>query len=121
VRIPALARDVLRERIEQLPQPSIDLLANAAVIGEQFELPLLGALLELEPEALLDRLAPAVALGLLQSEAPHAYRFVHSLFQAVLYEDLRAAQRVTIHRKLGELLAMRTDAAMRLGEIARHF
>jgi DNA-binding winged helix-turn-helix (wHTH) protein len=121
VRVPALARDVLRERIEQLPAASIEVLANAAVIGEQFELPLLGASLELEPEALLDRLAPAVALGLLQSEAPHAYRFVHSLFQAVLYEDLRAAQRVTIHRKLGELLAARADAGTRLGEIARHY
>ena len=47
-------------------------------------------LLELEPEALLDRLAPAVADGLLESEAPHTYRFAHALFQSVLYDDLPA-------------------------------
>jgi DNA-binding winged helix-turn-helix (wHTH) protein/tetratricopeptide (TPR) repeat protein len=121
VRIPALARDLLRERIDQLPKPTIELLAHAAVIGESFELSLLARLVALEPETLLERLAPAIVEGQLESEVPHAYRFAHSLLWALIYDDLLPAQRVTIHRSIAELLAERVDGPARAGEVARHY
>lgn len=120
VQAPALARDLLKLRVAQLPEATARLLARAAVLGESFELPLLAALEGLEPERLLDVLAPAFADGLLESEAPHAYRFTHALYQAVLYEQQPASQRVAVHKRLGELLAAQPHTARR-GAIARHF
>jgi len=107
VRPPEIARDLLRQRIHRLPPATISLLAQAAVIGDTFDLSLLLALVELDPDVLLDRLEPAIAEGQIESDAPHTYRFVHSLFQAVLYDDLPASERVAIHRKLATLLRSR--------------
>jgi len=121
VRLPALARDLLRERILRLPQATIELLSSAAVIGDSFDLSLLLALCELDPEALLERLEPALAEGQLQSDAPHSYRFVHSLFQSVLYDELAAARKVAIHRRIGMLLLQRPDDERNHAEVARHF
>ena len=121
VRVPALARDLLRHRIRRLPADTVDLLRRAAVMGESFELTLLAALLELEPEVLLDRLEPARLGGQLQSEAPHSYRFVHSLFRTVLYEDMPPGQRMAVHRKIAQLLAGRPEEAASKGVIARHY
>ena len=120
VAVPALARDLLRERVQRLPESTRELLSNAAVIGESFDLSLLRALCELEPEALLERLEPALLDGHVLSEAPHAYRFGHSLFQSLLYDDLPAAQRVTTHRRLAGLLLARSDPSRHQPEAARH-
>jgi DNA-binding winged helix-turn-helix (wHTH) protein len=121
VRMPTLARDLLRQRIERLPEATRELLSSAAVIGDRFDLSLLLALCELEPETMLERLDPAIAEGQLQSDAPHSYRFVHSLFQSVLYEDLPAARKVAIHRKMGSLLLARPEPERTHAEVARHF
>jgi DNA-binding winged helix-turn-helix (wHTH) protein len=120
VQRPGLARDLLRERIQRLPGTTIELLSSAAVVGESFDLSLLMALVELEPEVLLERLEPALTDGELRSDAPHTYRFGHSLFQSVLYDDMPAPQRVAIHRKLGGLLLTRTESERNLAEAARH-
>jgi hypothetical protein len=118
--VPAIARDLLRERIQRLPESTRELLSNAAVIGESFDLSLLLALVELEPEVLLERLEPALLDGHVQSEAPHRYRFGHSLFQSLLYDDLPASQRSGIHRKLGALLLARGDLDRNQPEATRH-
>jgi DNA-binding winged helix-turn-helix (wHTH) protein/tetratricopeptide (TPR) repeat protein len=120
VRPPGLARDLLRERIQRLPAPTIELLSSAAVIGASFDLSLLMALVELEPDVLLERLEPALAGGELGSDAPHTYGFRHSLFQSVLYDDMPAPQRAAIHRKLGSLLLARPESERNLSEAARH-
>ncbi len=121
VRVPRLARDLLRERMRRLPQPTVDLLGTAAVIGESFDLSLLLTIAEIEPEVLLERLEPALSEGQIKSDAPHTYTFVHALFQSVLYEDVPMSERVALHRKLGTLLLTRPDDARKLGEVARHF
>jgi DNA-binding winged helix-turn-helix (wHTH) protein/tetratricopeptide (TPR) repeat protein len=121
VRPPTLARDLLRERMRRLPEQTRSLLSVAAVIGESFDLSLLLSVAELEPEILLERLEPAIAEGQLASDAPHTYRFVHALFQSVLYDDLPVAERVALHRQLGKLLLQRPPSERALSEIARHF
>jgi DNA-binding winged helix-turn-helix (wHTH) protein/tetratricopeptide (TPR) repeat protein len=121
VRLPALARDLLRQRIQRLPPATIELLSSAAVIGDVFDLSLLLGLVELDPETMLERLEPALAEGQLEIDAPHTYRFVHTLFQSVLYDDLPAAQRVAMHRKIGTLLLSRFADERDDGEVARHF
>jgi DNA-binding winged helix-turn-helix (wHTH) protein len=121
VRVPPLARDLLRERMTRLPQLTTKLLSAAAVIGESFDLSLLLSAVELEPEVLLEGLEPALAQGQIKSDAPHAYRFVHSLFQSVLYDSVPMSERVALHRRLATLLMARPGDELRQSEIARHF
>ena len=121
VRVPDLARDLLRERVRRLPARTIEVLSHAAVLGEHFDLALLAALVELEPDDLLEHLEPATLDGQLTVEGPHTYRFAHAMFQSVLYDDLPPRQRVAIHRKAAILLGARVDGTRRGGEIARHY
>jgi DNA-binding winged helix-turn-helix (wHTH) protein/tetratricopeptide (TPR) repeat protein len=121
VRLPELARDLLRERLRALPAATFDLLTQASAIGESFDLSLLAGLAALEPEALLEQLSRAIAGGHVVCDAPHVYRFSHALFQSVLYDDIPAEQRVVLHRKLGKLLRARPEDRRQLGEIARHY
>jgi DNA-binding winged helix-turn-helix (wHTH) protein/tetratricopeptide (TPR) repeat protein len=119
VRVPKVARDVLGERMRTLPDETFELLTAAAVIGESFDLSLLAALTELEPETLLERLSHAVSESKLVAEAPHVYRFAHALFHAVTYDSLPYSQRAALHRKVGVLLRERGSAPR--AEIARHY
>jgi DNA-binding winged helix-turn-helix (wHTH) protein/tetratricopeptide (TPR) repeat protein len=121
VRVPDLARDLLRERVRRLPVQTVEVLSHAAVLGEHFDLGLLAALMALEPDVLLEQLEPATLDGQLEGEGPHTYRFAHSTFQSVLYDDLSPRQRVAIHRKAALLLGARVDGTRRGGEIARHY
>jgi DNA-binding winged helix-turn-helix (wHTH) protein/tetratricopeptide (TPR) repeat protein len=121
VRVPELARDLLRERLRALPGATFELLTQASAIGESFDLSLLSGLAQLEPEALLEQLSRAIADGHVVCDAPHVYRFAHALFQSVLYDDIPPEQRVVLHRKLGKLLRARPEERRQLGEIARHY
>jgi len=121
VRVPKVARDVLGERMRVLPPETFELIMAASVIGETFDLSLLASLTELEPEVLLERLAPAVAEGKVVAEAPHVYRFAHALFHTVAYDSVPASQRAAMHRKTGALLRERPSERVRRAEIARHY
>jgi tetratricopeptide (TPR) repeat protein len=121
VRVPELARDILSQRIAQLPAATLEAVTHAAVIGESFDLSLLASLLGLEPEDLLDRLAPALAEAQLVSESPHTYRFAHALFQSVIHDGMRPRERALAHRKVGELLAARPAGETPGSEVARHY
>jgi DNA-binding winged helix-turn-helix (wHTH) protein/tetratricopeptide (TPR) repeat protein len=121
VRVPELARDILSQRVAQLPPATIEVATQAAVIGASFDLSLLASALELEPEALLDRLAPAIAEGQIVSESPHTYRFAHALYQSVIHDGMRPRDRALAHRKVAELLTARPAGETPPSEIARHY
>jgi predicted ATPase len=111
VKVPWLVRELLRERIQRLPEMTVRLLGGASVIGDSFDLSLLMALVELQPALLLARLEPALVAGQLEREAPHVYRFAHSLLRWVLYDEMPAAERVALDRRLRTLLLVRDDDA----------
>jgi predicted ATPase len=119
VLMPPLVRELLRERVERLPAATVTLLASAAMIGDSFELPLLLALVELEPTELLVRLEPALASGQLECHAPHAYRFAQPFLRRVLYDDLPALQRIALHHRLEMLELTRHDDAGSHAAVAR--
>ena len=50
------------------------------------------------------------------------YRFIHALYQQVVYERVPAGRRAQLHRRIGARLeAAHGDAAEHAGELARHF
>ncbi|MDD9937989.1 MAG: AAA family ATPase [Myxococcales bacterium] len=119
VEAPELARDLLRRRMESLPETLLELLCCAAAIGDDFDLSLLASVSELEPDAVLETLELALDGGQLESVSPHRYHFAHSLFRSAFYEGLSHAQRVDVHRRIARVMEGRPESPV--AEVARHY
>ncbi len=99
--------EVVGQRLNRLSRDCESRLTTAAVIGRQFDFPLLGLLSEDTPEI---QLLVSVDEGLnahLIQEVPGAgdiYQFSHALVQQTLRERLSTSRRVRLHARAGETL-----------------
>ena len=127
--VPRRVRDVVTQRLQSLSAEGQQLLAVAAVVGREFHLPVVAAVMAhtLTPlrRALLDLLDEALAARLLV-EVPHRlghYSFAHALIRETLYEELPVHVRVRRHQQVGEALEhlCRPHLAPYLTELAAHF
>jgi tetratricopeptide (TPR) repeat protein len=118
--VPPTVREVVARRVEQLPVDVGDTLARAAVVGPDFAVPVLAAVADADPAAILGALDVAVAAGLVAETAPGVYRFAHAVVRDVVYAGLPSARRLTHHRDLARLLEERDDREQHLAEIAHH-
>ncbi len=106
VGLPAPLRQVLDVRVDRLGEAARDLLAVAAVIGQEVPLTLWAAVAETDEDGLLDTIVRAVDARLL-AETPDGagVRFAHALIREALYEGTLALRRRRLHRRAGEVLA----------------
>jgi predicted ATPase/DNA-binding winged helix-turn-helix (wHTH) protein len=106
LRVPDRIIEALRGRSERLPALTRELLASAAVIGRQFELPLVRALCALEERELLERLQPALERKIIAPVAGSrgVFQFTHVLFRNVFYEGLDIGRRAELHGKVAALI-----------------
>ena len=123
--LPQSVREVIGRRVERLGSDARTALSAAAVIGREFDLELLLAVLELSEDRLLDLLEEAVAALLLQENRSRAGRFTftHGLVEHTLYEDLSATRRARLHKRVAEALEEQCgdEPGERLGELAGHW
>ena len=123
--LPQSVREVIGRRVERLGPDARSALSAAAVIGREFDLDLLLAVLELPEARLLDLLDEAVAASLLResSERDERFSFTHGLVEHTLYEDLGRARRARLHKRVAEALEelCGNDPGDRLGELAGHW
>jgi tetratricopeptide (TPR) repeat protein len=123
--LPPEVREAIRRRLEPLDGADRRLLAIAAVMGREFDLPPLAIACEEPPDRVLGRLAAAVEAGLVGDvpSLPGRFRFTHALVRETLYEDLAAPARAELHRvvalALERLYASAVDPP--LAELAHHF
>ena len=105
--IPAGVREVIGRRLDRLTESCNQVLAVASVIGREFELGLLGRLMDqLSSDELLEAVEEAVAARLVE-EVPSAvgrYQFTHVLVQDTLAQELSAARRARLHQRIAEAL-----------------
>jgi class 3 adenylate cyclase len=123
--LPQSVREVIGQRVERLGSDARTALSAAAVIGRDFDLDLLLAVLEFSEDRLLDLLEEAVAASLLKERPERAERFTftHGLVEHTLYEDLGRARRVRLHKRVAEALEEQygDEPGERLGELAGHW
>jgi tetratricopeptide (TPR) repeat protein len=121
--VPPGVQELLRRRLEPLPAASRRALDAAAVMGREFELAPLARVLDTPPEAVLEALGPALALGVVR-DVPGAlqrYAFVHALMRETLYEGLTPVARIALHGAIAEALEATGAAAdERLPALAHH-
>jgi class 3 adenylate cyclase/tetratricopeptide (TPR) repeat protein len=123
--LPQSVREVIGRRVERLGPEARAVLSAAAVIGRDFDLDLLLAVLEVTETQLLDVLDQAVAASLLKESTERAGRFTftHALVEHTLYEDLGRARRARLHERVARALEDECgdEPGERLGELAGHW
>jgi eukaryotic-like serine/threonine-protein kinase len=117
---PAIARDVLRSRLAELDAGALSVLADASVLGERFDVPILQRLGDVPLDSLLESLEAAGRERLILSEGPHRYRFAHELLRSILYDDMSGRHRVAMHRRAAEILS-ELGQGRRRSQIAHHY
>jgi class 3 adenylate cyclase/tetratricopeptide (TPR) repeat protein len=103
---PASVRDVVTQRVHRLGAEPQRILTTAAVIGRDFELDLLAAVLEEDPVELLGAMEEAMAASLLTETGSRAgaFRFVHAVIAQALAENLSTARRVQLHQRIASTI-----------------
>jgi class 3 adenylate cyclase len=123
--LPQSVREVVGQRVDRLGEDVRKVLSQAAVIGRDFDMEVLAAVVQMDEDALLDIVDRGVQAGLLTEVEGVAERlsFAHALTQHTLYEDLGAARRARAHRKVADVLEQMYGAApeSRAAELAHHF
>ncbi|HEY6761112.1 MAG TPA: AAA family ATPase, partial [Baekduia sp.] len=125
--VPGSVRDVLERRLQRLGDPAREPLAAAAVIGQEFDLELVGAMVgdtDVVARA-VDRAADD-ALVVAPRHPGDRYAFAHGLIVSTLYEGLGPVRRAQMHRRAAEALETlvpdgAAGPASRVGELARHW
>ncbi|MGK2868929.1 MAG: BTAD domain-containing putative transcriptional regulator, partial [Mycobacterium sp.] len=102
--VPVGVGDVLRRRLARLPPSTVTALRQAAVLGREVDITLLGELARSDDDGLLDALEPAVLAGLLDEPVPGRIRFAHNLIRDTLYEDTSVLRRSRLHAAALDLL-----------------
>jgi DNA-binding CsgD family transcriptional regulator/tetratricopeptide (TPR) repeat protein len=124
VAVPQSVRAAIRRRVDHLLPPCRELLRAASVVGQQFPVGVLAAMVGAPALACLDLLDQAAAAGLVEPTSPPGrYRFVHDLVRDAVEADLAAAERVGLHRKAAEAIEASYAGHLEpyLADLARHW
>lgn len=119
--IPPMVRAALHQRLDRLSHDTRRLLEVAALVGQEFDLPLVAAVVD---SADASRCAEeAMRAALLREAVPGRYTFVHALIPEVLVTELEEGQRSEIHERLGLALEAQWDGRdpRYVGQLAHHF
>jgi len=125
VGLPQSIREVVGRRVARLGDAAQRVLSVAAVIGRDFDLELLCRVSDRSEDELLDVLDEARGAALIEDVAERSDRFAfaHGLIAQSLAEDLSAARRQRLHRRVAEALEELTagNPGARVGELAEHW
>jgi DNA-binding CsgD family transcriptional regulator/tetratricopeptide (TPR) repeat protein len=103
--VPELVRQVLDRRLDRVAERDRQLLALAAVIGQEVPLLLWSEAGRIGQEALLELVDRAVAAHVLETPRDGAtVRFVHALVREALYEGVLPPRRRLWHGRVAEVL-----------------
>ena len=120
--VPVTVRELIARNVSHLDQRSSAALASAAVIGRDFDLDVLTALIGDSTDTTIAALEEAIAHGLIE-EVPDRFdrfAFTHALIREVLYEQHSRTRRARLHLRVGELLE-HAPAGASPAVLAHHF
>jgi DNA-binding CsgD family transcriptional regulator/tetratricopeptide (TPR) repeat protein len=117
--LPTTLRDLLRGRVQALPEPVRGVLAVVAVAGRRVPHRLLAAVARRDDDTLMAMLRMAVANQLLVTQpAEDGYEFRHALLREAVEADLLPGERVRLHGEYAKALAERPELASALPAVA---
>lgn len=122
--LPEGIRQLIGRRLERLGLTTRRLLTIAAVMGREFRLSVIEALVDVGEDAVLDAMDEALAASIVTEEAgaPGKFSFTHALIREALYTSITAARRVRLHHGIaGALEQQSSPFESRVAELAYHF
>lgn len=124
VGLPEGIRQLIGRRLERLGPTTRRLLTIAAVMGREFRLSTIEALVDVGEDAVLDAMDEALAAGVVTEEpgVPGNFSFTHTLIRESLYTSITAARRVRLHHRIAVALEQQSaPLESRVAELAYHF
>ncbi len=120
--IPLELAELLRARLERLPDTARQVLQAAAVLETDFDFDLLRRTARRSEEETLDGVDVLLEAGVL-NEREARYEFAHPLVAHVVRERLSAARRRFLHRRAAEVLAATQTANLPAvaGQLVTHY
>jgi hypothetical protein len=120
--LPVGVLDVVTGRVRRLPDHAQHALRIAAVIGEEFDLPVLEAAIDLSHDDLVVALEQATSARLVTGRGTQ-YRFAHALVRDTLNGSVSDVRRTDSHRRVGEAIEATYEGALDgyLAALAQHF
>ena len=122
--VPESVRELIGRRLLRLSNETNELLAEASVIGRQFDLEILAAVSGHSPEEVLETLEQAMTARLVREVADRVDRFAfsHVLVHETLYVEVSSIRRARVHGRVAAALEERYGAdPARLAELAHHY
>jgi tetratricopeptide (TPR) repeat protein len=121
--IPEGIHGVIRRRLARLSQATYDILAVAAVFGQEFRLDLTAHAASISNDQALGLMDAAVDARLVSvvGGSLGRYAFSHALVRDVLYESTPASRRAAAHARAGESIEALAAADDHLAELASHY
>ena len=127
--VPTVIKHAIIRRLEGLGESSREVLASASVIGPQFTLSLLAAVLGSPEEDTLGELEDLIRYGLVVEvlDKRDHFAFSHALVRETQYGCLADNRRARIHKRVALELERRADSSsgseeqVRPAELAHHF
>jgi class 3 adenylate cyclase/tetratricopeptide (TPR) repeat protein len=126
LKIPPTVQAILAARIDRLPQDAKELLQTLSVIGREFPLSLIRAVIPKSDDE-LDRVLNDLQLGEFIYEQPSVgdtgYIFKHALTQEVAYNSVLMERRKQLHERIGAALETLYASSLddHLAELAHHY
>ena len=118
MQVPDTIYNVLLARLDQLPAAGRSVLQVASVIGREFDLETLVAVMSgVSREEALAHLNNLLSTGMVHQIAPEPeprFVFQHALAHDVVYQSLPYARRQALHADIGELIAERHQDNLKL-------
>ena len=124
VGLPEGIRQLIGRRLERLGLTTRRLLTIGAVIGREFRLTDIEALVDVGEDAVLDAMDEALTASIVSEEAgaPGTFSFTHTLIREALYTSITAARRVRLHHRIASALEQQVSPCeSRVAELAYHF
>jgi predicted ATPase len=123
--VPANLQSVIARRLDPLPTDTRDAVTTAAILGNEFEIPILARMMERSISEVLALLDTAVQARVVipASAADGRWRFGHALIHEVVYQAISLSRRSTLHLEAGRAIEEVHDDQIEpyLAVLASHF
>jgi len=123
---PVRLKELVRRRVGGLDTSANSCLEAGAVLGRDFETGVLARCLGCAVEEVEDHLRAPLQRGVVERSVTERYRFAHDKFREVIYENLNADRKLSLHAAAGRALEALLDHATSqlnqyFGTLAFHF